>query len=54
MATELVDADLERQPRARRGLLEDERDVATVERVGGKWRGLQLERARKQPVELAR
>ena len=53
VAAELVDADLERQPRARRGLLEDQRDAAPGERLRGERRALQLERAVEQRVELA-
>jgi len=33
VATELVDADLERDPRARRGLLEDQRDAPSLEHM---------------------
>ena len=53
MTAELVDADLEGQPRARGGLLEDQRDAATVERARGERRRLELERAVQQRVELA-
>ena len=44
MAAELEDAGLERQPRARRGLLEDQRDGAALERARGERRRLELER----------
>ena len=53
MAAQLVHAHLERQPGARRGLLEDQRDAAPGERLRGQRRGLQLERAIEQRVELA-
>ena len=52
MPAELDDADLEGQPRARRGLLEDQRDRPLRERVGAARRALQLERAVEQRVEL--
>ncbi len=52
MAAELVDAHLEGDARPRRGLLEDQRDAAPGERPRGERRGLQLERAVEQRVQL--
>ncbi len=52
MAAELVHADLEGQARARGGLLEDQRDAPPGERLRGQRRGLQLERAVEQRVQL--
>ena len=52
MTTQLVDADLERQPRPGRGLLEDQRDALPGERARGERRRLQLERAVEQRGEL--
>ena len=54
VAAELVHADVEREPRARGGLLEDERHAAPCERARAERVGLQLERAVEQRVELAR
>ena len=48
------DADLEGHPRARRGLLEDQRDAAARQRARGQRRGLQLERAVEQRVAARR
>jgi hypothetical protein len=47
MPAELVDARLERDAGARRGLVEDERDALALERARGQAIGLQLDR----PVE---
>jgi len=52
VAAQLVDADLEGQPRARGGLLEDQRDAARAQRVRGQRRGLELERAIEQRAQL--
>src|SRR4051812_17382053 len=52
VAAELVHADLEREPRARRGLVEDQRDAAPREGLGAEPIALQLERAVEEPVEL--
>jgi hypothetical protein len=52
MAAELDDADLEGDPRARRGLLEHEADGARGERLRTAWRVLQLSRAIEQRCEL--
>jgi hypothetical protein len=49
---ELVHADLERDPRARRRLLEYERHAAAGQYLGCPPVGLQLERAVEQPREL--
>ena len=51
-AAELVHAHLEGHPRARGGLLEDQRHAAARQRLRGQRRGLQLERPVEQPVEL--
>ena len=53
VAAELVDADLEGDARARRGLLEDQRDAAPVQRARGQRRRLQLQRAVEQRRQLA-
>ena len=52
VAAQLVDAHLERHARARGGLLEDQRHAAPGERLRGQRRGLQLERAVQQRVQL--
>jgi hypothetical protein len=52
MAAELDDAGLERHPRARRGLLEDERDDAVAQGVGGARRRLELGGAIEQREQL--
>ena len=52
MAAQLEDADLDRDARARRGLLEDERDGPAGQRARGERRRLELERAVEQRVQL--
>ena len=52
MTTQLVDTDLERQPRPGRGLLEDQATLLPGERPRGERRALQLERAVEQCGEL--
>ena len=52
MAAELDDPDLERQARARRGLLEEQRDGPPGERVGRARGGLQRERAVEQRTQV--
>ena len=53
VAAELEDAGLERQARARRGLLEEQGDGAARERPRGGGVGLERERAVEQRVQLA-
>ena len=52
MAAELRHAGLERHPRTGRGLLEDQRHRAPLERVGLQRRGLQLDRTVQQRAQL--
>src|SRR3954468_16907255 len=52
MPAELVHPDLEREPRARRRLVEDQRDAAPRQRARGEPVALQLQRAVEQPLEL--
>src|ERR1700730_11045044 len=52
VASQLGDPDLERQSRARRGLLEDQRHAPALERPRGAGLALELERPVQQPVEL--
>ena len=52
VAAELDDAGLEGHARARRGLLEDERDDAVAQRVGRARRGLELGGAVEQRAQL--
>ena len=52
VAAELVDAGLHRRARARRGVLEQQRDRAALEHARGGGLGLQLERAVEQGVQL--
>src|SRR4051812_27341710 len=52
MPAELVHAHLEREPCARRRLVEDQRDAAPRQRARGEPVALQLQRAVEQPLEL--
>jgi hypothetical protein len=52
VAAELEHADLERHPRARGRLLEDQRDGAARQRARGQRVGLELARALKQGSQL--